>query len=183
MFSNIITKIKHTILVDETLPKEEIKKQLKAKTYSLLGFSFILSFLLIYLLPEDTMQYNWAQDFVNIMSYIVPSIGDIEYIRVNGPSDETKRGEMLKTLLEQQGKSALPNTSFYYAIMWVYTFMVVPLRLYYDRKHFKYRTDYWFLNYSKIKRNNQKINSIKSILLYILFFLVYGYGSILMQVW
>ena len=147
----MLKKLQYLILIDETLPEEQIIKQLKFRTHALLLFSLVLSFLLIYLLPKDIMNYNWAQNFVNIMSYIVPSIADIEYIREYGPSDETTRGQALKERLAFEGRIALPHISFYYATMWLYAFVAVALRLYYDRKHFKYTTDFgWMINYKRI---------------------------------
>ncbi len=153
----MLKKLQYLILIDETLPEEQIIKQLKFRTHALLLFSLVLSFLLIYLLPKDIMNYNWAQNFVNIMSYIVPSIADIEYIREYGPSERYRSGEVLKAILERKELTALPHISFYYATMWLYAFVAVALRLYYDRKHFKYTTDFgWLFNYKDLALTPKK---------------------------
>jgi hypothetical protein len=157
MFSNIITKIKHTILVDETLPKEEIKKQLKKKVYSLLIFSLVFSLSVFYLTPHNIMQHNWAQNFVDIMSYIVPMVDTAEIVRVNGPDDE-------KTLrlLQSQGLIVAPHISFYYAVMWVWNFFLIPLVLYFYRKNFIY------IHISTDRIYNKVILNIKNIIFFIL---------------
>ena len=86
----MLKTIKNLILVDETQPLEQIKKQFKNRTYWFLGLSWLLSFLLIWIIPQDIMQYGWAKSFVNFMGGIVPMVDGLEHIRLYGSSDPHK---------------------------------------------------------------------------------------------
>lgn len=59
----MLKNIKNFLLVDKTQPLEQIKRQYKSKTYWFLGLSWLMSFLLIWIIPQDIMQYGWAKKF------------------------------------------------------------------------------------------------------------------------
>jgi hypothetical protein len=138
--------IKNIFLVDETLPQETIKKKYKARVYYFLGLSWLVSFILIFLIPEDIMQYSWAQSFVNFMSYVAPVVGGLEDIRINGVEDE-----YLARRLRESGLVVLPHISFYYAGMWLYSLLSIPYMILLAKKNFAYNKDSNFLHFISIK--------------------------------
>ena len=123
-------------LVDKTQPRETIKKQYKARVYYFLGLSWLVSFILIFLIPENIMQYSWAQNFVNFMGHIVPMVDGLEQIRLNGVKDE-----YLARRLREQGLLILPHISFYYALLWAHAWISLPYMMYMIQGLFHYAKD------------------------------------------
>jgi hypothetical protein len=126
----MLKTIKNLILVDETQPLEQIKKQFKNRTYWFLGLSWLLSFLLIWIIPQDIMQYGWAKSFVNFMGVIVPMVDGLEHIRLYGSSDPHKAH-----------LTVLPHISFYYALLWAYAWVSVPYMMILVKGNFSYNKD------------------------------------------
>ncbi len=143
----MLKKLKNIILVDESQPLEKIKKQYKSRTYWFLGLSWLMSFLLMFVAPENIMQYNLAQSFVNFMGYVVPMVDGLEHIRVNGVEDEYLRNRLLELNLE-----VLPHISFYYAGMWLYSLLAIPYMILLVKKNFIYNKDRNFLQFLPIKK-------------------------------
>ncbi|CAC9437801.1 hypothetical protein [bacterium endosymbiont of Bathymodiolus sp. 5 South] len=126
----MLKTLKNIILVDETQPLEQIKKQYKSKTYWFLGLSWLVSFLLIWIIPQDIMQHNWAKNFVNFMGAIVPMVDGLENIRLYGSSDPHKAHLIV-----------LPHISFYYAVLWAYAWVSVPYVLSLTKGNFIFNFD------------------------------------------
>jgi hypothetical protein len=122
----MLKTLKNIILVDETQPLEQIKKQYKSKTYWFLGLSWLVSFTL----PQDIMQHNWAKNFVNFMGAIVPMVDGLENIRLYGSSDPHKAHLIV-----------LLHISFYYAVLWAYAWVSVPYMMILVKGNFKYNKD------------------------------------------
>jgi hypothetical protein len=101
-----------------------------------------MSFILIFLIPEDIMQYDWAQSFVNFMGYVVPMVDGLENIRVNGV--ESPR---LQRMLIREGLTILPHISFYYSLLWAYAWISLPYMLLLINKNFVYNKDSNFLTF------------------------------------
>jgi len=128
--NNILKTLKNIILVDETLPLEQIKKQYKSRVYWFLGLSWLVSFLLIWIIPQDIMQHGWAKSFVDFMGYMVPMVDGLEHIRLYGSSDPHKAHLVV-----------LSHISFYYALLWAYAWVSVPYLMVLVKGNFRYNKD------------------------------------------
>ena len=123
----MIKTIKNILLVDETQPLEKIKRQYKSKVYWFLGLSWLLSFLLIWIIPQNIMQYTWAKNFVDFMGVVVPMVDGLEHIRLYGPSHPYKAHLIV-----------LPHISFHYAFFWAYAWLSVPYMFFFVNGNFRY---------------------------------------------
>ena len=126
----MLKTLKKLILVDKTQPLEQIKKQYKARVYYFLGLSWLMSFLLIWIIPQDIMRHDWAKGFVDFMGVIVPMVDGLEQIRLYGSSDPYKAH-----------LTVLPHISFYYAVLWAYAWVSVPYMMVLVRGNFRYNKD------------------------------------------
>ena len=126
----MLKTLKNIILVDETQPLEQIKKGYKSRVYWFLSLSLIVSFLLIFLIPENIMRYDWAKSFVAFMGYLVPMVDGLEHIRLYGSSDPYKAHLIV-----------LPHISFYYALLWACAWVSVPYIIVLTKGNFDYNKD------------------------------------------
>jgi len=124
--------LKNIIIIDETQPLKQIKRQFKNRTYWFLGLSWLVSFLLIWIIPQNIMQYDWAKSFVGFVGYVVPMVDGLEHIRLYG---------FTNTYNAHLGLSVLPYISFYLAILWVYASISIPYMFYIVKGNLIYNVD------------------------------------------
>jgi hypothetical protein len=171
---NMLKTIKNIILVDETQPLEIIKKQYKSKTYWFLGLSWLVSFLLIWIIPQDIMQHGWAKSFVDFMGYIVPMVDGLEDIRLYGPESIK-----LKERLAREGLKVLPHISFYYAILWAWAWVSVPYMIVLTKNNFKYNKDNDMIGTKTLigRYHNKKFLYYFGIIIIIIMIVLFAYVS------
>ncbi len=121
----MLTTLKKRILIDETQELNKVKLAYKKRVYWFLGLSWLASFLLIFIIPQNIMTYPLAKSFVNFMGVIVPMVDGLENIRLHGSSDPY-----------QSHLVVLPHISFYYALLWAYAWLCVPYMMWLVKGNF-----------------------------------------------
>ncbi len=167
----MLKTLKKLILVDKTQPLEQIKKQYKARVYYFLGLSWLMSFLLIWIIPQDIMRHDWAKGFVDFMGVIVPMVDGLEQIRLYGSSDPYKAH-----------LTVLPHISFYYAVLWAYAWVSVPYMMVLVRGNFIFNNDSTspFVatkNFIEFYKNKKLLYYFSSIFIIVLTLLIYIYSD------
>ena len=125
-----LMKLKKRIGIDETQPIEQIKVQYKARVNWFMGLTWLFGMTLIWVIPEDIMQYVWARHFVSIMGNIVPMVDGLEQIRLYG-SDDPYKAHL----------TVLPHISFYYAVLWFIGLLCMPYMFWLVKGNFIYNKD------------------------------------------
>jgi hypothetical protein len=112
----MLKRLKNIILIDETLPKENLKKIISKRAKYLFFGGWVFSSMLLLVLSLEVVDYNTTKPFVDFMGSVVPKIKIIDNYIVNNN---------LRTVY---------FLSFYYSILWIATLSILPLCLIYNKK-------------------------------------------------
>jgi hypothetical protein len=112
----MLKRLKNIILIDETLPKENLKKIISKRAKYLFFGGWVFSSMLLLVLSLEVVDYNTTKPFVDFMGSVVPSIKNLDNYILHG-------------------KTEVPYfMSFYYSILWLLTVSVLPICLVYNKQ-------------------------------------------------
>lgn len=127
---------------------EQMSKKYKLQTYGFFAFSWLLGFVLIFIIPKDIMTHTWAQQFVSWVGSVVPMVEGLEQIRLHGSSDTNKSHLIV-----------MSHVSFYYAFLWVIALLSTPYVMYLVKGNFMFNADCNFAGLMMMKTTIHRIQN------------------------
>jgi hypothetical protein len=115
----MLKRLKNIILIDETLPKEKLKKIISKRAKYLFFGGWLFSAILLLVLSLEVIDYNTTKPFVDFMGSVVPSIKNLDNYILHGEVE------------------APYFMSFYYSILWLLTIAILPICLVYSEQKMK----------------------------------------------